>query len=95
MDFLSDADPAQTCRVISAPQLDRARNVQFRHFLIDSERREVELTLSKCLVFPTSAWFINLFMWSTAMMLKLPVEKTKMPISDTTDPVSGETDTDK
>ena len=37
MDFLSDADPAQTCRVTSAPQLDRARNVQFRHFPIDRE----------------------------------------------------------
>ena len=35
MDFQSDADPAQTCRVISAPQLDRARN--------HSERRKVGL----------------------------------------------------
>ena len=43
MDFLSDADPAQTCRVISAPQLDREINVQFRHFLMDSERRKVDL----------------------------------------------------
>ena len=34
---------AETCRLISAPQLDRARNVQFRHFLIDSERRKVDL----------------------------------------------------
>ena len=45
MDFLSDADPAQTCRVISAPQLDRARYVQFRHFNIDSELDlDVEVT---------------------------------------------------
>ena len=45
MDFQSDADPAQaqTCWVISAPQLDRARNVQFRHFLIHSERHKIDL----------------------------------------------------
>ena len=47
MDFQSDADPAQTCRVIFAPQLDRARNVQFRHFLTDSERREVDLVVGE------------------------------------------------
>ena len=34
--FLCGVKPAQTCREISAPQLDRARNVQFRHFLINS-----------------------------------------------------------
>ena len=45
MDFQSDADPAQTCWVISAPQLDRARNVQLRHFPIDSDRREVDLVV--------------------------------------------------
>ena len=35
--FLCGVKPAQTCREISAPQLDRARNVQFRHFPIDRE----------------------------------------------------------
>ena len=43
MDFLSDTVPASTCRVISAPQLDGARNVQFRHFSIDRERRNTVL----------------------------------------------------
>ena len=93
MDFLSDADPAQTCRVISAPQLDRARNVQFRHFHMDSERHDVGLMLDvpdfqafqalqaskvehvlKCLVFPTNTIFFNLYMWSKAMMLNMPVK---------------------
>ena len=96
MVFLSDAVPASTCRVISAPQLDRARNVQFRHFHIDSEGHDVGLMLDvtdfqafqalqaskvelvlKCLVFPTNAIFSNLFMWSKAMMLNMPVESTK------------------
>ena len=90
---MSDADSAQTCREISAPQLDRARNVQNRHFLIDSERHDVGLMLVvpdfhafqalqsskvelvlKSLVFPTNAIFSNLFMWSKAMMLNMPVE---------------------
>ena len=35
--FCPTLTPAQTCREIAAPQLDRARNVQFRHFPIDSE----------------------------------------------------------
>ena len=43
--FLSDADPGTDLPVISAPQLDRARNVQFRHFHIDSERHDVGLML--------------------------------------------------
>ena len=43
--FFVDADPAQTCWVISAPQLDTARNVQFRHFHINSERHDVGLRL--------------------------------------------------
>ena len=48
MDFLSDADPAKTCREISAPQLDRARNVQFHHFPIDRERRITVLVGQHC-----------------------------------------------
>ena len=41
--FLSDADTAQTCREISALQLDRSINVHFRHFSIDRERRNTVL----------------------------------------------------
>ena len=48
MDFQSDADLAETCREISAPQLDQARNVQFRHFPIDRERRDTVLEGQHC-----------------------------------------------
>ena len=36
------------------------------------------MSLSKCPVFPTNVLFFNFFLWSTVMVLKLPVEETKM-----------------
>ena len=43
-----------------------------------SKHSELSISLPKCAVFRTTALFVNFFVWSKVMVLRLPVEETNM-----------------
>ena len=54
------------------------------HRQVPSSESSKSISLSRCLVFPTSASSFHPSKWNRVMMLKLLVEERKMSISDTT-----------
>ena len=43
----------------------------------------VSISLSTCVLFPTNALLVTVFLWTNVLMLRLHVEEAKMSVSDT------------
>ena len=57
-----------------------SRGLMLRTFMPSKPSELAKSISSKCPVFPTSEMFLRFFMWSKALMLKLPVEETKTSV---------------
>ena len=73
------------CSVI-IEEVDESKQLTGAMSEVHLYENKVELTGEswKCSVFPTNAMSFNFFMWSKAVMSKLPIEETKMSNTDVT-----------